>query len=114
MSQELGGNYVGITEAPEEMFGKMMSIPDELMWSYYELVTDRTPKEIVGLKQEVASGALHPMDAKMRLAEEVVFPIFMGPKKLTKPQIISSEYFAIGKRLLQRRYKEFRWGRQRN
>src|ERR1700690_2343603 len=71
MSKSLG-NYVGITEAPGEMFGKMMSIPDELMWSYYELVTDRMPTEIAVLRQEVASGALHPMDAKMRLAEEVV------------------------------------------
>ena len=71
MSKSLG-NYVGITEAPGEMFGKMMSIPDELMWSYYELVTDRTPQEIEALKKEVASGKLHPMDAKMRLAEEVV------------------------------------------
>ncbi len=71
MSKSLG-NYVGITEAPQEMFGKMMSIPDELMWSYYELVTDRTPQQIAALKQEVTSGALHPMDAKMRLAEEVV------------------------------------------
>jgi tyrosyl-tRNA synthetase len=71
MSKSLG-NYVGITEAPSEMFGKMMSIPDELMWSYYELVTDRTPQEIEALKQQVASDALHPMDAKMRLAEEVV------------------------------------------
>jgi tyrosyl-tRNA synthetase len=71
MSKSLG-NYVGITEPPGEMFGKMMSIPDELMWSYYELVTDRTPQEIAELKQEVRSGALHPMDAKMRLTEEVV------------------------------------------
>ncbi|HEY1471468.1 MAG TPA: tyrosine--tRNA ligase [Candidatus Acidoferrum sp.] len=71
MSKSLG-NYVGITEAPEEMFGKLMSIPDELMWSYYELVTDRTPQEIAALKQQVKSGAVHPMDAKMRLAEEVV------------------------------------------
>jgi len=71
MSKSLG-NYVGITEAPVEMFGKMMSIPDELMWSYYELVTDRTPGSIAELKKEVNSGQLHPMDAKMRLAEEVV------------------------------------------
>ena len=71
MSKSLG-NYVGITEEPAEMFGKMMSIPDELMWSYYELVTDRTPNQIAALKQEVSSGQLHPMDAKMRLAEEVV------------------------------------------
>jgi tyrosyl-tRNA synthetase len=54
------------------MFGKLMSIPDELMWSYYELATDRTPQEIAELKNEVQSGKLHPMDAKMRLAEEVV------------------------------------------
>ena len=71
MSKSLG-NYVAITEAPEEMFGKLMSIPDEVMWSYYELVTDRTPQEIAALKEQVKSGALHPMDAKMRLAEEVV------------------------------------------
>jgi tyrosyl-tRNA synthetase len=50
----------------------MMSIPDELMWSYYELVTDRTPQQIAALKQEVSGGKLHPMDAKMRLAEEVI------------------------------------------
>jgi tyrosyl-tRNA synthetase len=71
MSKSLG-NYVGITEAPGEMFGKMMSIPDELMWSYYELVTDRTPQEIAALKKEVSGGALHPMDLKMKLAQEVI------------------------------------------
>ncbi|HKM82319.1 MAG TPA: tyrosine--tRNA ligase [Candidatus Acidoferrum sp.] len=71
MSKSLG-NYVGITEPPGEMFGKMMSIPDELMWSYYKLVTDRTPQEIESLKGQVQSGRMHPMDVKMRLAEEVV------------------------------------------
>jgi tyrosyl-tRNA synthetase len=71
MSKSLG-NYVGITEAPNEIFGKIMSIPDDLMWSYWELVTDRTPGEIQALKKEVAAGALHPMDAKMRLAQEVI------------------------------------------
>jgi tyrosyl-tRNA synthetase len=71
MSKSLG-NYVGITEAPGEMFGKIMSISDELMWSYYELVTDRTPHEIAELRAQVQGGRLHPMDAKMRLAEEVV------------------------------------------
>jgi tyrosyl-tRNA synthetase len=71
MSKSLG-NYVGITEAPQEMFGKLMSIPDELMWSYYELVTDRAEDEIAALKKEVQSGKVHPMDIKMRLAEEVV------------------------------------------
>jgi tyrosyl-tRNA synthetase len=71
MSKSLG-NYVGITESPSEIFGKMMSIPDDLMWSYYELVTDRAPQEIAALKGEVAGGKLHPMDAKMKLATEVV------------------------------------------
>ncbi len=71
MSKSLG-NYVGIAESPDEMFGKLMSIPDELMESYYELVTDRTPHEIAALKIVVAGGALHPMDAKMQLAQEVI------------------------------------------
>jgi tyrosyl-tRNA synthetase len=71
MSKSLG-NYVGISEAPSDMFGKLMSIPDELMESYCELVTDRTPDEIAALKIIVAGGALHPMDAKMGLAQEVV------------------------------------------
>jgi tyrosyl-tRNA synthetase len=71
MSKSLG-NYVGITETPDQMFGKMMSIPDELMWSYYELVTDRTPDEIAKLKSDVSNGNMHPMDVKMLLAQEVV------------------------------------------
>jgi tyrosyl-tRNA synthetase len=76
MSKSLG-NYIGITEPPQEMFGKLMSIPDELMWNYYELATDRTPSEIAVLKSEVANGKLHPMDAKMKLGQEVV-SIFHG------------------------------------
>jgi tyrosyl-tRNA synthetase len=71
MSKSLG-NYVGITETPDQIFGKMMSIPDELMWSYYELVTDRTPEEITKLKSDVSTGTTHPMDIKMLLAQEVV------------------------------------------
>jgi tyrosyl-tRNA synthetase len=71
MSKSLG-NYIGITEPPAEIFGRLMSIPDELMWTYYDLVTDRTPSEIAALRKEVASGAAHPMDAKMRLAQEVI------------------------------------------
>jgi tyrosyl-tRNA synthetase len=71
MSKSLG-NYVGVNEPPAEMFGKLMSIRDDLMWTYYELVTDRTRQEIAELQGEVQSGRLHPMDAKMRLAKEVV------------------------------------------
>jgi tyrosyl-tRNA synthetase len=71
MSKSLG-NYIGITESPTDIFGKLMSIPDRLMWTYYDLVTDRTPEEIAALKKQVASGAAHPMDVKMRLADEVI------------------------------------------
>jgi tyrosyl-tRNA synthetase len=71
MSKSLG-NYIGITEAPEEIFGKIMSIPDDLMWTYYELVTDRLPSDIEGLRQEVRDGKLHPMDAKMQLGQEII------------------------------------------
>jgi len=71
MSKSLG-NYVGITETPTQMFGKLMSISDELMWSYYELVTDFAPAVIVRLKEEVRTGVLHPMDAKMQLAHNII------------------------------------------
>ncbi len=71
MSKSLG-NYIGITEPPNEIFGKIMSIPDDLMWSYYDLVTDRTPEEIAALKKDAASGKTHPMDLKMKLAEEII------------------------------------------
>ncbi|HKN74568.1 MAG TPA: tyrosine--tRNA ligase [Candidatus Acidoferrum sp.] len=71
MSKSLG-NYIGITEPPAEIFGKLMSIPDDLMWTYYDLVTDRTPNEIAVLRKDVSSGAAHPMDVKMRLAQEVI------------------------------------------
>lgn len=82
MSKSLG-NYVGITEPPQEMFGKMMSIPDQLMWSYFELVTDRTPAEISAIRDAVGEGRLHPMDAKMKLAEEVV-SVFQGAEAARK------------------------------
>jgi tyrosyl-tRNA synthetase len=71
MSKSLG-NYIGITEAPSEMFGKLMSISDDMMWPYFDLVTDHTPEEIAGLRAKVKSGATHPMDAKMSLAQEII------------------------------------------
>jgi tyrosyl-tRNA synthetase len=71
MSKSLG-NYVGITEAPAEMFGKLMSMPDDLMWSYWDLVTDRTPSWIQEIHKMVADGTTHPMDVKMRLAQEII------------------------------------------
>jgi tyrosyl-tRNA synthetase len=71
MSKSLG-NYVGITEAPAEMFGKLMSMPDELMWSYWDLVTDRTPAWIQEIRNLLEDGNTHPMDLKMRLAQEII------------------------------------------
>ena len=70
MSKSLN-NYIGITDAPEEMFGKVMSISDDLMWRYYELLSFKPMSEIEGWKQEVAEGG-NPRDVKIRLAEELV------------------------------------------
>ncbi|MEW8228734.1 MAG: tyrosine--tRNA ligase [Candidatus Thiodiazotropha endolucinida] len=70
MSKSLN-NYIGITDAPEEMFGKVMSISDELMWRYFELLSFRPMSEIVGWKREIEQGA-NPRDVKIRLAEELV------------------------------------------
>jgi tyrosyl-tRNA synthetase len=71
MSKSLG-NYIGIDEAPNEIFGKLMSIPDELMLKYYELVTDRTVEEIALLKTNLTNGSAHPRDTKMQLAKLIV------------------------------------------
>lgn len=71
MSKSLG-NYVGVTDEPNDMFGKLMSIPDDVMAQYYELCTDVPLDEIEEIKQGLAEGKLHPMDAKKRLAQEIV------------------------------------------
>jgi len=65
------GNYVGINESPDEMFGKLMSISDELMWRYYELLSFRPMDAISALKRECESGR-NPRDAKVALAQEIV------------------------------------------
>ena len=67
MSKSLG-NYVGLTDKSEDMYGKLMSVPDQLMVRYYELLTNATPEEIAAVK----SGGLHPMEAKKRLARTLV------------------------------------------
>ncbi|MCU0835166.1 MAG: tyrosine--tRNA ligase, partial [Chromatiaceae bacterium] len=77
MSKSLG-NYVGIAEPPNEMFGKLMSISDDLMWRYLELLSARTLDEIGRWKQSVAQGE-NPRDVKFRLAEEIV-ERFHGPE----------------------------------
>jgi len=71
MSKSLG-NYIGINEEPDQIFGKVMSISDDLMWKYYLLCTDLTPQQIDALKHQVAAGALHPMQAKRDLAKSII------------------------------------------
>jgi len=71
MSKSLG-NYVGITEPPETIFGKMMSISDELMATYYELLSDVGVAELASLRAGLSDGSRHPMDAKIALAREIV------------------------------------------
>ncbi len=77
MSKSLG-NYIGINEAPEEMFGKIMSISDALMWRYYELLSDKDLSQIETLRSRVGRGEFHPMEAKKSLAAELVTR-FHGP-----------------------------------
>lgn len=67
MSKSLG-NYIGVDEAPNEIYGKSMSIPDELMPAYYELATDLSPEEVQHLTEGIQNGSIHPRDAKMKLA----------------------------------------------
>ncbi len=71
MSKSLG-NYVGITEKPGDMFGKLMSISDAQMWPYFELLTERPEAELAELRGQVSAGATHPMDVKMSLAQDII------------------------------------------
>ena len=66
------GNYIGIDEAPAQIFGKVMAISDELMWRYYELLSAKSLEDIAGLKTSVQNGSLHPKAAKENLAHEMV------------------------------------------
>ncbi len=71
MSKSLG-NYIGITEEPAQIYGKAMSVADELMEEYYRLATSLSAKEVNEIIASIKSGKLHPRDAKMRLASEIV------------------------------------------
>jgi tyrosyl-tRNA synthetase len=66
------GNYIGINEAPDDIYGKAMSVSDAMMWRYYELLTDLTVTEVAQLKADVESGARHPRDVKSELAKKLV------------------------------------------
>jgi tyrosyl-tRNA synthetase len=71
MSKSLN-NAIGIHEPPQEMYGKLMSINDEMMWRYWTLLTDLRQSEIDAMQNEVAFGTLHPMEAKKHLARTIV------------------------------------------
>lgn len=79
MSKSLG-NYIGISEAPNDMYGKTMSIPDELIIRYFELVTDEHPDSIEKMKKDMEEDKVNPRDLKMRLAKEVV-RLYHGEEK---------------------------------
>lgn len=71
MGQSLG-NYIGVDEPPEEMYGKVMSIPDHAMRNYFDLLSSLEPAQIADIEQRIATESLHPMDAKMMLARDIV------------------------------------------
>jgi tyrosyl-tRNA synthetase len=71
MSKSLG-NYIAITDTSDDMFGKIMSVSDDLMWRYYELLSDQPMTAIEALRSQVKAGELHPMEAKKSLAAELV------------------------------------------
>src|SRR5687768_2339990 len=94
MSKSLG-NYIGVTEAPGEMFGKVMSISDELMWRYYQLLTDESEAAVKALQQRVAEGATHPKAAKVALAHRIVTG-FHGAASATEAQDAFEARFTRG------------------
>ncbi|AEA33835.1 tyrosine--tRNA ligase [Hippea maritima] len=91
MSKSLG-NYVGITDEPNDMYGKIMSISDELMWRYYELLSDRDLSEINQMKENVETGKLHPKKAKEMLAFEIT-KRFHGEEKAKEAAKFFEEMF---------------------
>ena len=82
------GNYVGLTDKPEDMYGKLMSAPDKLMVRYYELLTKATPEEIAAVK----SGGTHPMEAKKRLARAIVTEYHGAPAADRAEQYFESKH----------------------
>ncbi|MFT4302759.1 MAG: tyrosine--tRNA ligase [Desulfovibrio sp.] len=89
------GNYIGIDEAPSEIFGKVMAVSDELMWRYYELLSSKSLEDIASLKKSVAGGEVHPKAAKEALAHEMVSR-YHSPKDADEAQQGFNAVFAGG------------------
>jgi tyrosyl-tRNA synthetase len=79
------GNYIGVDEAPEQQYGKVMSIPDEAMLQYFKLVTRFEPSQIAQVEADLKNGQVHPRDVKMQLAREIV-SIFHGDAAAAKAE----------------------------
>ncbi len=75
MSKSLG-NYIGVTEPPDEIYGKVMSIPDSLIMDYFDLVTDVPDQELAEFRQKLNDGTINPMELKKRLAREIVTQLY--------------------------------------
>ena len=89
------GNYIGIDEAPSQIFGKVMAISDALMWRYYELLSSKSLEDIAALKAAVANGSVHPKAAKEALAHEMVAR-YHSPKDADEAQQGFNAVFAGG------------------
>jgi tyrosyl-tRNA synthetase len=91
MSKSLG-NHIPINTDANDMYGKVMSIPDFAMGQYFRLVTRLTPPEIAKIESEVKNGSLHPRDAKMHLAREIVGAFYSEPEAITAEQVFVSTF----------------------
>ncbi len=92
MSKSLG-NYIGISESPDDIFGKVLSVNDELMFRYYELLSDLPMDEVQALKEEMESGKVHPKVVKVQLAKEIVSR-FHSPKAADEAERQFEQVFA--------------------
>jgi tyrosyl-tRNA synthetase len=89
------GNTIGIDESPEDMYGKVMSIPDEALLNYSILITRYGPEQIAALERDLAEGTLHPMEAKKRLAREIV-SVFHSDEAATRAEAHFGRVFQAG------------------
>jgi tyrosyl-tRNA synthetase len=90
------GNYIGADESPEEMYGKVMSIPDHAMRNYFDLLSSFEPAQIADIEKRMAAGSLHPMDAKMMLARDIV-TIYHDAEAATRAEAHFKRVFQKGK-----------------
>ncbi|MCL4360819.1 tyrosine--tRNA ligase [Candidatus Dependentiae bacterium] len=91
MSKSLG-NYIALVEPANDAFGKLMSISDELMWTYYELLLGKTKSEINSMKDNVEAGIAHPMDLKKEMAEQIIAR-FWSSQEAKKAKTVFEELF---------------------